>query len=102
MADDPNDLREAIAELDDGYLRAQLFLAVRRASSDEPRRAALWHSIARLLAAEQQRRQEAGGGGGEESADDEMARTSVMADVREELRLDAEAVDLETFEPDGS
>ncbi len=92
---------EAVAELDDGYLRAQLFLAVRRASSDEPRRAALWHSIARLLAAEQQRRQETGGGDGD-SADDEMAKASVMADVREELRLDAEALDLETFEADGS
>ena len=101
MADEPNDLVEAIAELDEGYLRAQLFLAVRRASSDEPRRAALWHSVARLLAADQQRRQGAGGGGGE-SPEDELARASVMADVREELRLDAEALDLETFEADGS
>lgn len=95
MADTPSELAAAIAELDDGYLRLQLLLAVRRASTDEPRRAGLWHALAGLLAAEQQRRADQGGAGQPDAPFPEAA----VAEVREELRLDAEALALEPFEP---
>lgn len=97
MAEPTSDLTAAVAELDDGYLRVQLLLAVRRAGTDEPRRAGLWHALAALLAAEQQRRRQSDellGGGG---ADDLVPASSAVADVEEELRLDAEALQAETF-----
>ena len=99
MAETPSELAAAIAELDDGYLRLQLLLAVRRASTDEPRRAGLWHALAGLLAAEQQRRAETGAGRGEA---DTAFPEALVAEVREELRLDAEALALEPFEPDAT
>ncbi len=98
MAEPTSDLSEAIAALDDGYLRVQLLLAVRRAGTDEPRRAGVWHALAGLLAAEQQRRRQSDeltGGGGE--PDDLLPSASVVAEVQEELRLDAEALEAEDF-----
>lgn len=50
---------DAIAELDDGYLKVMLLLAVRRGQSEEPRRAGFWHALAVLLAEEQDRRRRA-------------------------------------------
>lgn len=58
MADDA-DVASAIAELDDSYLKVMLLLAVRRANSDEPRRAGLWHALAVLFAEEQEKRRRA-------------------------------------------
>ena len=98
MPEIPSDLAAALSELDDGYLRLQLLLAVRRASTEEPRRAGLWHALAGMLAAEQQRRRDEGTAGG----DDVLPAASVVAEVREELRLDAEALELEPFEPEPS
>lgn len=98
MADAAGDLEAAIAALDDGYLRCQLMLAVRRAGTDEPRRAGVWHALAGLLAAEQQRRRQSDeltGGGGETG--DLLPPASVIAEVQEELRLDAEALQAESF-----
>lgn len=97
MAEPLSDLAEAIAALDDGYLRVQLLLAVRRAGTDEPRRAGVWHALAGLLAAEQQRRRQSDEltGGGDD--DDLLPSASVVAEVQEELRLDAEALGAETF-----
>ena len=97
MAEPGSDLEGAIAALDDGYLRAQLLLAVRRAGSGEPRRAGMWHALAGLLAAEQQRRRQS-----DEllgcTEDPELAPpAAVLAEVREELRLDAEALAIEGF-----
>ena len=96
MAETPSDLAAAVSELDDGYLRVQLLLAVRRASTDEPRRAGMWHALAALLADEQQRRQsdELTGGSTDDSV---LPPASVVTDVKEELRLDAEALEAETF-----
>ena len=97
MVEPTSDLAAAIAELDDGYLRVQLLLAVRRAGSDEPRRAGLWHALAAQLAAEQQRRRQSDeltGGGGQ---DDPLPPASVVEEVKEELRLDAEALEAEAF-----
>jgi hypothetical protein len=54
------ELTSAIAELDDGYLKAMLLLAVRLASSEDPRRSGFWHALAVALADEQEKRQGAG------------------------------------------
>lgn len=101
MPDTP-ELADAIAELDDDYLRVQLLLAVRRAGSEQPRRAGLWHALAGLLAAEQQRRRQSASLTGETA---EGAGTpdglSAVDDVREELRRDAEALDAEYGDAQG-
>ncbi len=90
MAD--SDLADAIADLDDGYLHLQLLLAVRRAGSQVPRRAGLWHALAGMLAAEEQRRGQSQKLTGDASAADVP---SAVEDVREELRRDAEAIEAE-------
>ncbi len=101
MADDPSDLEAALAEVDDAYLGVQLLLAVRRAGSDEPRRAGMWHALAGMLAAEQQRRrQRAGLAGATGQEDDLLPGASVVSEAREELRLDAQALDIESFRPE--
>jgi hypothetical protein len=51
-----SDLTSAVAELDDGYLKVLLLLSVRRARSEEPRRAGFWHALAVALAEEQETR----------------------------------------------
>lgn len=53
------DLASAVADLDDDYLKVMLLLAVRRARSEEPRRAGFWHSLAVTLAEEQDTRRSA-------------------------------------------
>ena len=97
MAESASDLEAAIAGVDDGYLRAQLLLAVRRAGAEEPGRAGMWHAMAALLAAEQQRRRQSDELTGSEEPDDLLPPASVVAEVKEELRLDAEALDAEAF-----
>ncbi len=52
------DVTSAVSELDDGYLKVLLLLAVRRARSEEPRRAGFWH-LAVALAQEQETRRSA-------------------------------------------
>ena len=97
----PDTLTDAIADLDDDYLRVQLLLAVRRAGSEQPRRAGLWHALAGLLAAEQQRRRQSTqltGGAGEADVPDGV---SAVDDVREELRRDVEALDAEYGDAQG-
>lgn len=54
-----SDLLGAIADLDDSYLKVMLLLAVRRARSEEPRRAGFWHALAVALADEQETRRSA-------------------------------------------
>ena len=98
---DTSELAAAVSELDDGYLRVQLLLAVRRASTDEPRRAGMWHALAGILAAEQQRRRDEASGASP-SADDGLPPASAVAEVRKELRLDADALALEPFGAEGS
>ncbi len=95
--DETSDLVEAIAALDDGYLRVQLLLAVRRAGTDEPRRAGLWHALAAMFAAEQQRRRQSDELTGGDDEADLLPPASVVAEVKEELRLDAEALEAENF-----
>lgn len=56
MAYRSEDLNGAVAELDDGYVTVLLLLAIRRASSEEPRRAGFWHALAGVLAAELEKR----------------------------------------------
>ena len=53
---DSSDLTSAVDELDDGYLKVLLLLAVRRARTEEPRRAGFWHALAVALAEEQETR----------------------------------------------
>lgn len=91
------DLASAVADLDDGYLRLQLLLAVRRAGSQEPQRAGLWHALAGILAAEQQRRLQSAELTGEPGRAEEAGELQALAldDVREELRRDAEAIEAE-------
>lgn len=87
------DLAAAIADLDDGYLHLQLLLAVRRAGNQEPRRAGLWHALAGLLAAEQQSRRQSTALTGPPGGEDVSGLSSVLNEVREELRRDAEAIE---------
>ena len=56
---EPADLTSAVSDLDDGYLKVLLLLAVRRARSEEPRRAGFWHALAVALAEEQETRRSA-------------------------------------------
>ena len=56
MADETNELSSSVSDLDDGYLKVLLLLAVRRATSEEPRRAGFWHALAAILGAEQEKR----------------------------------------------
>lgn len=101
VAGESTDLEAALAEVDDAYLGVQLLLAVRRAGSDEPRRAGMWHALAGMLAAEQQRRRQREGLTGVTGQEDDLlSGASVVAEVREELRLDAEALDIESFRPE--
>ena len=51
-----SDLTSAVSELDDGYLKVLLLLAVRRTHAEEPRRAGFWHALAVALAEEQETR----------------------------------------------
>lgn len=96
MPDTP-DLASAIADLDDDYLQVQLLLAVRRAGTEEPRRAGLWHALAGLLAAEQQSRRQSSQltGAGAPAAVVDHDLTSTLESVREELRRDAAAIEAE-------
>lgn len=59
MPDTSADLAAAVADLDDGYLKVMLLLAVRRARSEEPRRSGFWHALAVTLAEEQETRRSA-------------------------------------------
>ncbi len=97
MADPAAALAEAIASLDDGYLRVQLLLAIRRAGADEPRRAGLWHALATQLAVEQQRRRQSDELTGGAGPEDLLPPASAVAEAKEELRLDLEALEAETF-----
>ncbi|HET7487430.1 MAG TPA: hypothetical protein VFJ85_05830 [Acidimicrobiales bacterium] len=78
--------------MDDGYLQAELLLAVGRAGREEPRRAGFWHAMAGLLAAEQQRRRQGAElTGPEESVlSDDVA--AALEYVQEQLRLDSETL----------
>ncbi len=53
------DVTSAVSDLDDGYLKVLLLLAVRRTRSEEPRRAGFWHALAVALAEEQETRRSA-------------------------------------------
>ena len=88
-----DELNSAISELDDGYLQAQLLLAVGRAGREEPRRAGFWHAMAGLLAAEQQRRRQGEEltGPQESVLSDDVA--AALAHGQEGLRLDSDTLD---------
>lgn len=87
----------AIAELDDSYLKVMLLLAVRRANSDEPRRAGLWHALAVLFAGEQEKRRRAaeltpGAAAPNLAAVERSELEAVLAELRvEQASLEAEA-----------
>ena len=93
---DPTQLLAAVSDLDDSYLQVMLLLAVRRAGSEEPRRAALWHALAQLLAEEQEGRRritEMGGPTERQAGEEDLA--GAIDTVRDELRRDADALDAE-------
>ena len=85
------DLTSAVAELDDGYLKVLLLLSVRRARSEEPRRAGFWHALAVALAEEQETRRGA--------AELRTAATAPVAEAATEVEqvLDELLVDLTTL-----
>lgn len=95
------DLAAAVAELDDTYLQVQLLLAVRRAASEEPRRASLWHGLAALFAAEQERRRRTAdlATGGQGPSVEELS--AAVEAAREELRRDAESLEAEFLDAVG-
>ncbi len=97
---DTRELASAISDLDEGYLQAQLLLAVGRASREEPRRAAFWHALAGLLATEQQRRRQSAELTGPPAADGLDVETA-LRQVRDELRLDAETLEAQYADATG-
>jgi hypothetical protein len=89
-----NQVANAVAELDDGYLKVMLLLAVRRGQSEEPRRSGFWHALAVLLAEEQDRRRRAA-----QFVPDAEA-TAVAVDERPELEavLDELRIEIRSLE----
>ncbi|MFN2506699.1 MAG: hypothetical protein ABR540_21215 [Acidimicrobiales bacterium] len=102
MADDVYDLSASVAELDDDYLSVLLLLSVRRATSEEPRRAGFWHALAATLSAEQDKRRgsaellDTASPGGLQP-DDRSELEAVLA----ELRRDVETLEAEVREFQG-
>jgi hypothetical protein len=94
------DLNSAIAELDDGYLKAMLLLSVRRAQSDEPRRGGFWHALAVALADEQEKRRRAAevDPAAAAAAPDDLPP---LQDLLEELRLEMAGLQSELRESVG-
>lgn len=102
MPPESSELEAAVAELDDSYLKVMLTLAVRRASSEEPRRAGFWHALAVTLADEQEVRRSAA------VLEPKAEATAIAADespdlqaVLDELRMEMHAVEAELQEASG-
>ena len=101
MAEQP-DLSAAVTELDDGYLKVMLLLAIRRSQNEEPRRAGFWNAVAVVLAEEQEKRRNAA------VFDPSGVATAVAADERpeidallEELRQEMASLEAEVRESTG-
>ena len=95
-----SDLASAVDELDDGYLKVLLLLAVRRARTEEPRRAGFWHALAVALAEEQETRR----GAAELNANATAtvpAAGSEVEQVLDELLLDLTTLKAELRESGG-
>ena len=101
MADNLDDLRSAMAELDDSYLKVMFLLAVRRASGQEPRRAGFWHSLAGMLSDEQERRQGPAPLREDAPASPAAVEAGELEAVLDELRRDLEALEAEYRESYG-
>ena len=102
MPPESSELESAVAELDDSYLKVMLTLAVRRASTEEPRRAGFWHALAVTLADEQEVRRSAA------VLKPQAEATAIAADestdlqaVLDELRMEISAVEAELREASG-
>lgn len=97
-----SELGSAVTELDDGYLKVMLLLAVRRSQSEEPRRAGFWHAIAVVLAEEQEKRRSLAvlDPQGEASAIAADERPEVDA-VLQELRQEMSSLEAEVRESTG-
>ncbi|MGI9079596.1 MAG: hypothetical protein ACR2GF_02025 [Acidimicrobiales bacterium] len=101
MAEQGDDLIPAVSELDDAYLKVLLLVAIRRATSEEPRRAGFWHGLAGILAAEQEKRR-----GVAQFRDDEPValQPDELAELQTllvDLRADLETVEAEYQESYG-
>lgn len=94
-------LDDAVSELDDGYLRVLLLISVRRASSEEPRRAAFWHALANVLGVEQAKRTGAAEFQHEAPAALSPGDVSEVTAVLEEMRRDVETLEAEYREAFG-
>lgn len=92
MADATDELN--ISELDDGYLKILLLLAVRRAGSSDPRRTGFWHGLAGLLSDELETRQSTAGLG-LPGAEAEPPPMDDLAAVLEEMRSDVATLESE-------
>jgi hypothetical protein len=98
---EPADLSAAVADLDDSYLKVMLLIAVRRAQSEEPRRAGFWHALAVVLAEEQETRRGAAQlktHGATAAASDEAPELEAVV---EELRQEMRSVEAELRESTG-
>ncbi len=97
------ELTSAIGELDDGYLRVMLLLAVRRARTEDPRRSGFWHALAVALAQEQEKRRSAAaiGQAGANPDRDAVAAKADLETVIEELRMEIASLESEMRESTG-
>ncbi len=95
------DLSTAVADLDDEYLKVMLLLAVRRARSEEPRRAGFWHAVAVTLAEEQEKRRSAAHLSAGEATPVGPAEGPELKAVLEQLRAEVATLESELRESVG-
>ncbi|HEX3393383.1 MAG TPA: hypothetical protein VHS52_02555 [Acidimicrobiales bacterium] len=101
MAEQGDELVPAVSDLDDAYLKVLLLVAIRRATSEEPRRAGFWHGLAAILAAEQEKRRGVAQLGDDEPFALQPDELPELQTLVADLRADLETVEAEYQESYG-
>lgn len=90
-----------LSDLDEGYLKVLLLLAVRRAMSEEPHHAGFWHGLAGVLSAEQEKRRDVVEISGAPPAPLRPEEIDELETVLEAWRRDVAALEAEYAESHG-